>query len=62
MMKAADIMTTNVCTIDSLATVAEAIALMQDKRVRSLIVDNSEDGAYGIVTETDTVKTALTEL
>ncbi|HEY9771290.1 MAG TPA: CBS domain-containing protein [Coleofasciculaceae cyanobacterium] len=55
MMKAADIMTTKVCTIDSLATVAEAIALMQDKKVRSLIVEPSEDGAYGIVTETDII-------
>lgn len=54
-MKAADIMTTKVCTIDSLATVAEAIALMQDKKVRSLIVEPSEDDAYGIVTETDII-------
>ena len=54
-MRAADIMTTNVFTIDSLATVAEAIALMQTKRVRSLIVEPGEDGAYGIVTETDII-------
>ncbi len=54
-MKAADIMTTKVCTINTLATVAEAIALMKDKRVRSLIVEPSEDGAYGIVTETDII-------
>ena len=55
-MKAADIMTTNVFTIHSLTTVAEAIALMQDKRVRSLIVEPSnDDEAYGIITETDIV-------
>ena len=54
-MKAADIMTTKVFTIDSLATVADAIALMQAKRVRSLIVEPEEDGAYGIVTETDVI-------
>ena len=55
-MKAADIMTTKVFTIHSLATVAEAIALMQDKRVRSLIVEPSQDDdAYGIITETDIV-------
>ncbi|MBE9045972.1 CBS domain-containing protein [Pleurocapsales cyanobacterium LEGE 10410] len=54
-MKAADIMTTKVFTIDSLATVAEAIAIMRDKRVRSLIVEPSEDRAYGIVTETDII-------
>ena len=55
-MKAADIMTTQVFTIHSLATVADAIALMQDKGVRSLIVEPSNDGeAYGIITETDIV-------
>ena len=56
-MKAADIMTTKVFTIDSMATVAEAIALMKAKRVRSLIVEPEEDGVYGIVTETDIVYT-----
>ena len=54
-MKAADIMTTKVCTINSLATVAEAIALMQAQKVRSLIVEPSDDSAYGIVTETDII-------
>lgn len=55
-MKAADIMTTRVFTIHSLATVADAIALMQDKRVHSLIVEPSNDNeAYGIITETDIV-------
>lgn len=46
-MRAADIMTTKVFTIDSLATVADAIALMQDKKVRSLIVEPGEDKVYG---------------
>ncbi len=55
-MKAADIMTTKVFTIHNLATIAEAIALMQDKKVRSLIVEPSNDGeAYGIISETDIV-------
>lgn len=54
-MKAADIMTTKVFTINSLASVADAIALMREKKVRSLIVDPSEDQAYGIVTETDII-------
>ena len=55
-MKAADIMTTNVFTIHNLATVAEAIAKMQDNRVRSLIVEpSSRDDAYGIITETDII-------
>lgn len=60
-MRAADIMTTKVFTIDSLATVADAIALMQDKKVRSLIVDKSEDRAYGIVTETDIIYKVATK-
>ena len=54
-MKAADIMTTKVFTINSLATVADAIALMQDRKVRSLVVEPGEDRAYGIVTETDII-------
>ncbi|MDJ0747757.1 MAG: CBS domain-containing protein [Xenococcaceae cyanobacterium MO_167.B27] len=42
--------------IHSWATVAEALALMQNKKLRSLIVEpNDEDDAYGIVTETDIV-------
>ena len=61
MMKAADIMTTKVFTIDSLATVAEAIALMKAKRVRSLVVEPEEDGAYGIVTETDIIYKVVAE-
>ena len=55
-MKAADIMTTKVLTIDNLATVAEAIAKMQENRVRSLIVEPTHPhDAYGIITETDIV-------
>ncbi len=55
-MKAADIMTKEVLTIHSSATVAQAIALMQNKKLRSLIVEPSDDSdAYGIVTETDIV-------
>ncbi len=60
-MRAADIMTTKVFTIDSLATVADAIALMQDKKVRSLIVEPGEDRAYGIVTETDIIYKVATK-
>lgn len=55
-MKVEDIMTREVVTIKGSATVAEAIALMKTRNLRSLIVDrrHSED-AYGIVTETDIV-------
>ncbi|GBC96684.1 Hypoxic response protein 1 [bacterium HR16] len=56
MPKAKDIMTTDVVTIQGTATVAEAVALMKQKGVRSLIVDRrSEEDAYGIVTQRDIV-------
>ena len=55
-MKARDIMTTKVVTIDSLATAADAIATMQKYFVRSLIIKPNHPGDdYGIVTETDIV-------
>ncbi|MBH8553952.1 CBS domain-containing protein [Nostocaceae cyanobacterium CENA357] len=56
MMKAEDIMTTDVVTIRGSATVAEAVGLMKEKGLRALVVDRrSDDDAYGIVTETDVV-------
>ena len=55
-MKADDIMTKEVLKIHSSATVAQAIAMMQNKKLRSLIVEPTDDSdAYGIVTETDIV-------
>ena len=55
-MKAADIMTTKVVMISSSATVAQAMALMQNHKLRTLMVKPSDDSeAYGIVTETDIV-------
>ncbi|MEQ9372759.1 MAG: CP12 domain-containing protein [Coleofasciculus chthonoplastes F3-SA18-01] len=56
MMKAQDIMTTDVVTIRGSATVADAVDLMNDMGLRALIVDRRHDqDAYGIVTETDIV-------
>lgn len=53
-MKASDIMTQDVATIRSSATIAEAIRLMQERGWRSLIVDRDDkEDAYGIITETD---------
>ena len=53
-MKAVDIMTTKLVTIDSLATVAKAARVMKQHNIRTLIVDRSSDkDAYGIITETD---------
>ena len=56
MLKAADIMTTDVITIRGSATVAEAVKLMKQKSLRALIVERRHDlDAYGIITETDIV-------
>ncbi|NEO72328.1 MAG: CBS domain-containing protein [Moorea sp. SIO3H5] len=56
MMKAADIMTTNVITIGGSATVAEAVNLMKEQGLICLIVERRyEQDAYGIVTATDIV-------
>lgn len=56
MMKAKEIMTKEVFTIRGSATVAEAVALMKDKKLRALVVERrSEDDPYGIVSETDIV-------
>lgn len=53
-MKAVEIMSTDLVTIDSLATIAEAAKVMKQNNIRALIVDrNSEQDAYGIITATD---------
>jgi len=49
-------MTKDVVTIRGAATVADAVKLMKEKGLRSLVVKRrSADDAYGIVTETDIV-------
>jgi CBS domain-containing protein len=56
MLKAADIMTTNVAQVRGAATVAEAVKKMRETGTRALIVSRRHDlDAYGIVTETDIV-------
>lgn len=60
MLTVADIMTTSVLLISSGATVAEAIELMQQKQVRSLLVEPRHAGMpYGMVTERDIVYTVV---
>lgn len=55
-MKASEIMTKEVVTIRGSATVAQAVTLMKQKGLRTLIVERRhEQDAYGIVTETDIV-------
>jgi CBS domain-containing protein len=56
MLTAADIMTTDVAIIRSSATIAEAVKLMRERGLRSLIVDRMhEQDAYGMIAETDVV-------
>jgi CBS domain-containing protein len=56
MLKADEIMTKDVVTIRSSASVAEAVILMKDKVLRALIVEPHYEGdPYGIVSETDIV-------
>lgn len=53
-MKAVDIMSTKIITIDNLATVAQAAQIMKQHNLRALIVERvSEEDAYGIITTTD---------
>ena len=50
MIKAEDIMTTEVVTIRGSATVAEAVALMKERHFRSLIVEpRTENDPYGMI-------------
>lgn len=54
MLKAADIMTTDVVTIKALALVSEAIGLMKEYNLHALIVEPSgQEKGFGIVTEAD---------
>lgn len=54
MATAREIMTADVVTVQSSATVAEAIRLMKEKGLHALIVDRDhERDAYGIVTDAD---------
>ncbi|MEM8830700.1 MAG: CBS domain-containing protein [Cyanobacteria bacterium P01_G01_bin.19] len=53
-MKAADIMTTNVVTVDGLANIMQASKLMKQHNIKTLIVDRADQNdAYGIITATD---------
>ncbi len=54
LLKVGDIMHKDVITIEGSAPVAEAIRIMQEKHISSLVVKRrNEDDAYGIVTERD---------
>ncbi|MBE9048545.1 CBS domain-containing protein [Pleurocapsales cyanobacterium LEGE 10410] len=55
-MKVSDIMSKKVITIRSFANVANAVKLMRDHNLNSLIVERlDESDSYGIVTKTDVI-------
>ena len=54
--KAGEVMTRDIVTIDGTATVADAVTLMRERSVSSLIVNRrSQEDAWGIVTQKDVV-------
>ncbi|MBE7468597.1 MAG: hypothetical protein DPW09_11410 [Anaerolineae bacterium] len=54
MLKAKDIMTSDVVTIQPSALVSEAIGLMRQKKIHAIVVKSrAPEKAYGIVTEAD---------
>lgn len=56
------IMKTNVTTIEPYATLKEALQLMKQKNLKSLIVEkNSPSDAYGIITNTQILRKIMAE-
>lgn len=54
-------MVTDVATIDGIATVREALRIMKQRDIKSLVVNRrSKDDAYGIVTLYDIVNKVIT--
>jgi CBS domain-containing protein len=61
-MKSRDIMTGQVVMVEEAITVAEAVTLMNEKKVSSLIVNRlNEDDSYGIITRRDVVNKVVAE-
>ncbi|WP_025674090.1 CBS domain-containing protein [Salinivibrio socompensis] len=61
-MLVADVMIKEVITISSFAKLREAMRLMREKEVKSLVVEkNTKTDAYGIITYSDIIKATLAE-
>lgn len=59
---AGEVMTTSVETIDGLATVREAIQLMREKGISSLVIDRRHDGdEYGLIVVSDIATKLIAE-
>ena len=62
MKKVRDIMQRQVATIDGIATVREAIQLMRERGIKSLVVKRrNRNDAYGIITLYDIVNKVVTQ-
>ena len=61
-IKVADVMTTNIKTIDATATVTEAINLLREAGVSSLVTERrNEADEYGLVVVSDIAKHVIAE-
>ncbi|MFQ5509441.1 MAG: CBS domain-containing protein [Leptospirillia bacterium] len=59
--KVRDIMVRDVVTVNGMATVREALQVMKDRRIKSMVVERRDkDDAYGIVTLFDIVNKVIT--
>lgn len=61
-IKVADVMTTSIKTIDSTVTVAEAITVMRETGVSSLVAERrDESDEYGLIVVSDIAKHVIAE-
>ncbi|WP_151670585.1 CBS domain-containing protein [Nitrincola schmidtii] len=57
-----DVMIKNVVTVSSFATLREALSLMKQHKLKSLVVEKTSDhDAYGLITYTNIMKTVVAE-
>lgn len=62
MKLAKDVMVTNIIHVSPFATLRDALSLMKQHRVKSLVVDKqSEHDAWGLVTYTNVLKAVIAE-
>lgn len=62
MTRAVEIMTEDVATIQSSATVAEAVRLLRFKELHALVVERcTDDDVYGIVTDSDIARKVIAQ-
>lgn len=57
-----DVMVTQVVTVSAFATLRQALSLMKQHQLKSLVVDKTNDNdAYGLITYTNIMKTVVAE-